>query len=90
MKKIAIIGSGATAIYLLKHLMDSTRILKNYMEEITIFEKGDILGMGMPYNPHTTDLYNLFNIASPWPIQKILPKEGQFHNWHIRSIAQCF
>jgi uncharacterized NAD(P)/FAD-binding protein YdhS len=64
MKKIAIIGSGATAIYLLKHLMDNTNVLKNHIEEIAIFEKGDILGMGMPYNPHTTDLYNLSNIAS--------------------------
>jgi uncharacterized NAD(P)/FAD-binding protein YdhS len=64
MKKIAIIGSGATAIYLLKHLMDNTNVLKNHIEEIAIFEKGDILGMGMPYNPNTTDLYNLSNIAS--------------------------
>ncbi len=64
MKKIAIIGSGATAIYLLKHLMDNANVLKNHIEEIAIFEKGDILGMGMPYNPHTTDLYNLSNIAS--------------------------
>ena len=64
MKKVAIIGSGATAIYLLKHLMDNTNVLKNHIEEIAIFEKGDILGMGMPYNPHTTDLYNLSNIAS--------------------------
>jgi uncharacterized NAD(P)/FAD-binding protein YdhS len=64
MKKIAIIGSGATAIYLLKHLMDNTDVLKNHIEEVAIFEKGDILGMGMPYNPHTTDLYNLSNIAS--------------------------
>ncbi len=64
MKKIAIIGSGATAIYLLKHLMDNTNALKNHIEEIAIFEKGDILGMGMPYNPRTTDLYNLSNIAS--------------------------
>ncbi len=64
MKKIAIVGSGATAIYLLKHLMDNTDVLKNHIDEIAIFEKGDILGMGMPYNPNTTDLWNLSNIAS--------------------------
>lgn len=64
MKKIAIIGSGATAIYLLKHLMDNTDVLKSHMEEIAIFEKGDIMGMGMPYNPNTTDLCNLSNISS--------------------------
>ena len=64
MKKIAIVGSGATAIYLLKHLMDNSDVLKNYIDEIAIFEKWDILGMGMPYNPNTTDLWNLANIAS--------------------------
>lgn len=64
MKKIAIIGSGATAIYLLKHLMDNRATLSEHITEIAIFEKGEILGMGMPYNPNTTDLHNLSNIAS--------------------------
>ena len=64
MKKVAIVGSGATAIYLLKHLMDNVEVLKHHIKEIAIFEKGDILGMGMPYNPNTTDLCNLSNIAS--------------------------
>lgn len=73
MKKIAIVGSGATAIYLLKHLMDNTNILKNHIKEIAVFEKGDIMGMGMPYNPHTTDLYNLSNIASEELPELIIP-----------------
>lgn len=64
MNNIAVIGSGATAIYLLKHLMDNIDVLKEHIDEIAIFEKGEILGMGMPYNPNTTDLYNLSNIAS--------------------------
>lgn len=64
MKKFAVIGSGATAIYLLKHLMDNLDVLKKNINEITIFEKDEILGMGMPYNPNTTDLCNLSNIAS--------------------------
>lgn len=73
MKKIAIIGSGATAIYLLKHLMDNVNVLKNHIEEIAVFEKGDILGMGMPYNPRTTDLYNLSNIASEELPELLIP-----------------
>ncbi len=77
MKKIAIIGSGATAIYLLKHLMDHTDILHDHIGEIAIFEKDDILGMGMPYNPNTTDLCNLSNIASEELPELILP----FADW---------
>lgn len=77
MHKIAIIGSGATAIYLLKHLMVHIDFLKNHIQEITIFEKGDIMGMGMPYNPNTTDLCNLSNISSEELPELILP----FANW---------
>ncbi len=77
MKKIAIIGSGATAIYLLKHLMDNTDVLREHIQEIAIFEKGDIMGMGMPYNPNTTDLYNLSNISSEELPELILP----FADW---------
>ncbi len=77
MKKIAIIGSGATAIYLLKHLMDNTDVLQDHIEGLSIFEKGDILGMGMPYNPHTTDLCNLSNIASEELPELVVP----FADW---------
>ncbi len=77
MKKIAIIGSGATSIYLLKHILDNITILKNEMQSISIFEKNSVLGMGMPYNPETTDLYNLSNISS-----EELPKlEITFETW---------
>lgn len=77
MQKIAIIGSGATAIYLLKHLMDQVGVLKSHLQEIAIFEKGNIMGMGMPYNPNTTDLCNLSNISSEELPELILP----FANW---------
>ena len=77
MKKIAIIGSGATAIYLLKHLMDNTDVLHEHIDEVAIFEKDDILGMGMPYNPKTTDLCNLSNIASEELPELIIP----FADW---------
>ncbi|MFA9195627.1 FAD/NAD(P)-binding protein [Flavobacterium sp. FBOR7N2.3] len=63
-KQLAIIGSGPTALFLLKHISDQISILKNEIHSITIFEKEKIMGMGMPYNPETTDQYNLANISS--------------------------
>ena len=61
---LAIIGSGATTIYFLKHFLDHIQILKNEINDILIFEKGGIMGLGMPYSPLTTDKYNLANISS--------------------------
>ncbi len=78
--KIAIIGSGATAIYLLKHILDNAAFLKDYINEISLFEKDSITGMGMPYNPRTTDLYNLSNISS----QEIPELMVSFADW-LRS-----
>jgi hypothetical protein len=63
-RHLAIIGSGASAIYLLKHLLDEISLLGGCFGEISIFEKGGITGMGMPYNPRTTDRYNMSNISS--------------------------
>ncbi|MEN3941093.1 FAD/NAD(P)-binding protein [Prosthecobacter sp. SYSU 5D2] len=61
---LAIIGSGPSAIYLLKHLLDRMDLLKEHVAEISIFEKSLMLGMGMPYSPLTTDRYNMSNISS--------------------------
>lgn len=63
-KQLAIIGSGPTALYLLKHIFDNISNLKNDIHSISIFEKGKCMGMGMPFNPETTDKYNLANISS--------------------------
>jgi len=63
-KRLAIIGSGPTALYLLKHISDNISKLQNEIHSISIFEKGKSMGMGMPYNPETTDKYNLANISS--------------------------
>ncbi|CAM4144636.1 FAD/NAD(P)-binding protein [Gillisia hiemivivida] len=76
-KNIAIIGSGATAIYLLKHINDHLEKLKSFIQEISIFEKGIHMGMGMPYNPETTDIYNLANISS----KEIPDLPETFGNW---------
>jgi uncharacterized NAD(P)/FAD-binding protein YdhS len=75
--KIAIIGSGATAIYLLKHINDHLEKLGSFIQEISIFEKGVHMGMGMPYNPETTDVYNLSNISS----EEIPELPVTFGNW---------
>jgi len=61
---MAIIGSGATTVFLLRHLYNHINIIKSDIQRISIFEKDTILGMGMPYNPRTTDRYNLANISS--------------------------
>ncbi|WP_159780424.1 FAD/NAD(P)-binding protein [Flavobacterium sp. 9AF] len=81
MKNLAIIGSGATSIYLLKHILDNIEVLKKEILTISIFEKSYILGMGMPYNPETTDLYNLSNISS-----EELPKlQITFEEWLLQQ-----
>ncbi|MES2924002.1 MAG: FAD/NAD(P)-binding protein [Verrucomicrobiota bacterium] len=63
-QNLAIIGSGASAIYLLKHLLDGADVLGCHFAGISIFEKSGVTGMGMPYNPETTDRFNLSNISS--------------------------
>ncbi|WP_308992341.1 FAD/NAD(P)-binding protein [Mariniflexile litorale] len=62
--RLAIIGSGPTAIYLLKHILENANFLYRQIGAITIFEKENMMGLGMPYNPETTDKYNLSNISS--------------------------
>lgn len=63
-QNLAIIGSGASAIYLLKHLLDSIAVLKLTLSNISIFEKSAIMGLGMPYSSLNTDCYHMSNISS--------------------------
>lgn len=63
-QSLAIIGSGPSAIYLLKHILDHAARLSLTLGEIAVFEKNAFIGMGMPYTPQTTDIYNMSNIAS--------------------------
>ena len=64
LSNIAVIGSGPTSLYLFQHIWSHIDVLKDKIERITIFEKEEMVGMGMPYNPKTTDIYNLSNISS--------------------------
>jgi uncharacterized NAD(P)/FAD-binding protein YdhS len=76
-KHIAIIGSGPSAIYVLKHLHEHASEFRDYIKSITIFEKSPIGGMGMPYHPEMTDIYNLSNISS----EEIPMLEESFASW---------
>jgi uncharacterized NAD(P)/FAD-binding protein YdhS len=62
--KLALIGSGPSSIYLLKHLLDEAEVLKGRISGVSIFEKDSVAGLGMPYSPKTTDRFNLSNISS--------------------------
>lgn len=75
--KIAIIGSGPTCLYILKQLSDQSTLFKSHIQSISIFEKSKNAGMGMPYNPETTDIHNLSNISS----EEIPLLEESFADW---------
>ncbi|AYN67613.1 hypothetical protein D1013_09670 [Euzebyella marina] len=64
MKSVAIIGSGPSAIYLLKNILLGLENASNQIEEISIYEKRALPGIGMPYHPETTDIHNMANISS--------------------------
>ena len=61
---LAIIGSGPSCIYLLKHLLDHVDVFDRHLASIEVFEKRRTAGMGMPYNPETTERLNMCNISS--------------------------
>ncbi len=74
---LAIIGSGASAIYVLKHLLDHVEVISQQLSGIMIFEKTSVMGMGMPYSPLNADRYHMSNISS-----KELPElQDSFAQW---------
>ncbi|MCW2119988.1 FAD/NAD(P)-binding protein [Flavobacterium sp. 7A] len=85
--RLAIIGSGPTSIYLLKKISDNIEILKKDISCITIFEKGAILGMGMPYSPENTDIHNLANISSN-EIPELPQSFGEWLRLQERSVLK--
>lgn len=74
---LGIIGTGATSTYCLWHILKNAESLIKEFKSISIFEKGDSFGYGMPYNPKTTDTYNLANISS----EEIPMLSQAFANW---------
>lgn len=61
---LAIVGSGPSCVYLLKHLLEGVDIFRQKLATIDVFEMRGMPGMGMPYTPETTDRMNLCNISS--------------------------
>jgi len=62
--RLAIIGVGPSAIYLLKHLLYNIDQFLPSVTDIYLIDKRKSLGIGMPYDRNTTDKYNLCNISS--------------------------
>lgn len=56
---IAIVGTGPTGIYAFKHLVEL-----GAADAVTLFEKSEHAGVGMPYSPETASKAMLANIAS--------------------------
>jgi len=81
LSNVAIIGSGPTALFLVKYIVQNIEVLKTKIKKITIFEKEQLLGMGMPYHPKTTDIYNLANISS----EEIPMLDESFGDWLRRQ-----
>ncbi|NNF20074.1 MAG: hypothetical protein HKN61_09870 [Flavobacteriaceae bacterium] len=79
--KVGLIGSGATALFFLKHISDRLGLFRDHILEIAIFEKQDKMAMGMPYSPRTTDIHNLSNISS----NEIPELPETFGNWLRRQ-----
>ena len=77
LSNLAVIGSGPTALYLLHYIYDNLEVFQHRIRTISIFEKEEILGMGMPYHPKTTDIYNLANISS----EEIPMLQESFADW---------
>ncbi|MDQ2067600.1 FAD/NAD(P)-binding protein [Xinfangfangia sp. CPCC 101601] len=67
--RIAIVGTGPTGIYTLKNLLGKNA--QGYhpqdrgsLVDVTLYEQGDRVGVGMPYSPETASRTMLANIAS--------------------------
>ncbi|WP_158977946.1 FAD/NAD(P)-binding protein [Cellulophaga sp. L1A9] len=63
-RSIGIIGSGPTALYVLKNIVDNRALISEEIETIYIIEKEAVAGMGMPYSDKYTELCNMSNISS--------------------------
>lgn len=70
--RVAIVGTGPTGLYCFKHLISS-----HQAKEISLFEKGERLGVGMPYSSETASRYMLANIASV----EIPPLKEDYLTW---------
>ena len=75
--RVAIIGSGPSALYLLQNMLRKREQLGDSIEEITVFDRESEMGAGMPYIRKNADLYNICNISS----EEIPPLDIPFADW---------
>ncbi|WP_312825938.1 FAD/NAD(P)-binding protein [Epilithonimonas sp.] len=59
-QSLALIGGGPAALMILKHIVEN----KQYPKTITIFEKNDRLGVGMPYGKSGSNNEHVANISA--------------------------
>lgn len=72
MGRIAVVGTGPTGIYTFRSLLQAAS-----PGAIDLFEKGERIGIGMPYSPETSSKSMLANIASI----EIPPVIGTYLDW---------
>ena len=75
---IAIIGSGAASVALLKNLLECSRRNRRFNLNITIFESADVFGVGFPYQ---NDLENLLINRPLQTMSANVADLGEFHTW---------
>ena len=63
-QSIGIVGSGPTALYVLKNIADNRTVISKEIATIYITEKETNAGVGMPYSEKYTELCNMSNISS--------------------------
>ncbi len=78
MKRIAIVGTGPTGIYTFKSLRNAS-----FTGHVTLVEKRDQIGIGLPYSPETATKSMLANIASI----EIPPVVGTYLDWLTQQPA---
>ncbi|TWU46540.1 FAD/NAD(P)-binding protein [Rubripirellula reticaptiva] len=81
LNRLAIVGSGPTALYLLRYLAESAHEFGDGIASIDVFEQGPQLGVGMPYSRETTDHHHMCNISS----EELPPLVQSFADW-LRSL----
>jgi len=80
--RLGIIGVGPSAIYVLQQLQREIDRFLPSLTDVYLFDKRTALGIGMPYDRHTTDDYNLCNISSA----EIPPLDQSLVHW-LQSLS---
>lgn len=79
MTKLAIVGSGAVSLGFLQRLVSDLKAGKGVVfNEIDIFDKAEIMGVGLPYSPDFAGPEHIFNTVTS---EIEAPKVGDFFNF---------